>query len=69
MTDLVHARPAQPVAIPIREILPWLAFVALLSLAGLYFVGTEQGAAALVPGEWIHEFVHDGRHVLGYPCH
>jgi hypothetical protein len=57
-----------PPAISLRELWPWAVFaLALLSL--LYFVGLDQGAASVVPGELIHEFVHDGRHLLGFPCH
>ena len=57
-----------PVAIPIREILPWLLFGVVMLLA-LYFVGAEEGATSLIPGMYVHEFVHDGRHLLGFPCH
>jgi len=57
-----------PVAIPVREVLPWLLFGLLMVLA-LYFVGAEQGATSVFPGMYIHEFVHDGRHLLGFPCH
>jgi hypothetical protein len=57
-----------PGAIPVREILPWLLFGLLMALA-LYFVGAEQGATSVFPGLYIHEFVHDGRHLLGFPCH
>jgi hypothetical protein len=57
-----------PTAIPVREILPWLLFGVLLLLA-LYFVGAEEGATSLIPGMYVHEFVHDGRHLLGFPCH
>lgn len=60
---------ADPVAIPLREILPWAVFAALLALLALYFVGAEEGATSLIPGMYIHEFVHDGRHLLGFPCH
>jgi hypothetical protein len=57
-----------PPAISLREIWPWAVFgIALLML--VYLVGVEQGASALAPGSWIHEFVHDGRHLLGFPCH
>ena len=35
----------------------------------LYLVGVEQGAAAVFSGQYVHEFVHDGRHLLGFPCH
>jgi cobalt transporter subunit CbtB len=52
------------IRIPLREILPWAVLTAILSLVLLYFVGTAQGADSM-----IHEFVHDGRHLLGFPCH
>ncbi|MGH3936975.1 MAG: CbtB domain-containing protein [Pseudonocardiaceae bacterium] len=58
-----------PVHIPLREILPWAIFIAVLSLLLLYFVGAEQGATAIISGHYVHEFVHDGRHLLGVPCH
>jgi hypothetical protein len=58
-----------PVAIPVREIWPWAVFAGLLCLLALYFVGAEEGATAIFPGMYIHEFVHDGRHLLGFPCH
>jgi len=64
------ARPRPvPVSIPLREILPWAVFAAVLGLLVLYFVGTEQGATSLIGGHYVHEFVHDGRHLLGFPCH
>lgn len=55
--------------IPVREILPWAIFGLILALITIYFVGAEQGAVAIFDGETIHEFVHDGRHLLGFPCH
>jgi hypothetical protein len=60
-----------PVRIPIREILPWAVFATVVALLLIYFVGSEQGALSLVPtsNNYIHEFVHDGRHLLGFPCH
>jgi hypothetical protein len=56
-------------AIPVWEILPWAVFGGLLMLLAIYFIGAEQGATALIHGRGIHEFVHDGRHLLGFPCH
>lgn len=56
-------------AIPIRRILPWAVFAGLLFLLVMYFVGTEQGAVSLTGGLNVHELVHDGRHLLGFPCH
>jgi len=60
---------SRPVAIPLREILPWAIFGGLLLALGIYFVGVEQGATAFFNGAYVHEFVHDGRHLLGFPCH
>ena len=62
--------PAAPIfaPIPLRELVPWLLFAAVLLLA-IYFVGVEEGATAILPGMYVHEFVHDGRHLLGFPCH
>jgi hypothetical protein len=56
-------------AIPFREIAPWAIFGTVLGLIFLYFVSTEQGALSLFEGKYVHEFVHDGRHLLGFPCH
>lgn len=56
-------------AIPLREIAPWAIFGLLLAMIFLYFVSTEQGAMSLFKGMYVHEFVHDGRHLLGFPCH
>lgn len=60
---------SRPVTIPVREILPWAVFGGLIFMLALYFVGAEQGATSIFPGMYIHEFVHDGRHLLGFPCH
>ena len=58
-----------PKPIPLREIAPWASWVTLVLLMGIYFVGAEQGATSLIPGMYVHELVHDGRHLLGFPCH
>jgi hypothetical protein len=55
--------------IPVRDILPWAVFAGLLLLLAIYFVGAEEGATSLISGKYVHEFVHDGRHLLGFPCH
>jgi hypothetical protein len=58
-----------PAPIPLRDLLPWAAFAAVLALVLLYIVGAEEGATSMVSGSYVHEFVHDGRHLLGFPCH
>ena len=69
MATATYLRVATPNAIPVREILPWAIFAGLLLLLGIYFVGVEEGAAAVFNGMYVHKFVHDGRHLLGFPCH
>lgn len=55
--------------LPLRDVTPWAVFGTLIFAIFLYFIGAEQGATAVVAGETIHEFVHDARHLLGFPCH
>jgi hypothetical protein len=49
----------------------WLSATAFLALLVLYFVGLDQGATSVFGADntTIHEFIHDARHLLGYPCH
>ncbi len=48
----------------------WLAATAFLALLALYFVGIDQGVVSLFGSDsHVHEFVHDARHLLGFPCH
>ena len=55
--------------IPVRELAPWAIFGGLLFLLAIYFVGAEEGATSMIRGMYVHEFVHDARHLLGFPCH
>jgi len=57
------------VAIPVKDVLPWAILGGLAVVLAFYFVGAEQGATHLFSGMSIHEFVHDARHLLGFPCH
>lgn len=48
----------------------WLAATVFLSLLAIYFIGVDQGAVSLFGNDsHVHEFVHDARHLLGFPCH
>lgn len=48
----------------------WLAGTVFLALVLLYFVGVDQGATSIFGSDrHVHEFVHDARHLLGFPCH
>lgn len=42
--------------------------VVLLALLTLYLVGFDQGALSR-SGMYLHELMHDGRHLMGLPCH
>jgi hypothetical protein len=74
MSETTAAHDA-PVALPVlpkislRELAPWLFFGVLMMLMVLYFVTAEQGATSMVGGSTVHEFLHDARHLLGFPCH
>jgi hypothetical protein len=57
------------ITIPLEDIAPWAVLAALIAALFVYFVSTEQGAYAVFDGMYVHEFVHDGRHLLGFPCH
>ncbi|MFY0407075.1 CbtB domain-containing protein [Solicola sp. PLA-1-18] len=64
--------PSSEVVVPAisgRQVLPWLLLLALVAVLAVYFVGAEQGATSLFSGTAIHEWTHDGRHLLGFPCH
>jgi hypothetical protein len=65
-TPTITTRPA---AIPVRDVLPWAILGGVVLMLAIYFVGAEEGATSIIPGMYVHEFVHDGRHLLGFPCH
>ncbi|WP_207634255.1 CbtB domain-containing protein [Candidatus Frankia alpina] len=65
-----------PIALSTQVVLPlskaafWLAGTAILALLVYYFIGVDQGATSIFGNDvHIHEFVHDARHFLGFPCH
>ncbi|MBF6331255.1 CbtB domain-containing protein [Nocardia transvalensis] len=59
---------ALPLSIPTTAL--WLAGTTILALLALYFIGIDQGAVSVFGSDMhVHEFVHDGRHFLGFPCH
>jgi hypothetical protein len=71
MSDVTHTKPVAVAAPPFSftQVLPWLIFAAMLLLVAMYFISAEQGANSLLSGTGVHEWVHDGRHLLGFPCH
>jgi hypothetical protein len=61
-----------PVPVPVvtlKGLLPYWIFAGLVLMLAIYFVGAEEGATSVFSGMGVHEFVHDARHLLGFPCH
>jgi hypothetical protein len=47
-----------------------LTMTTVLALLAYYFLGYDQGAVSVFGSDThVHEFVHDSRHFLGFPCH
>jgi hypothetical protein len=57
-----------PIASP-GELLPYAVLAGFVLVILLYFVGAEEGALSLISGRSVHEFLHDPRHLLAFPCH
>ena len=53
--------------LPLRQLLPALLLGALLVLM-IYLVQYDQGVISQ-SGSFLHQLMHDGRHLLGVPCH
>ena len=53
--------------IPFRDLRPALLLAGLL-LVAIYLVQFDQGTVSQT-GTFLHELMHDGRHLLGVPCH
>jgi len=65
-----HRAQARAVELSGARAAAWLALTVFLALAVLYFVGFDQGATSVFGANtYVHEFVHDARHLLGFPCH
>lgn len=69
MSHVATSSQIQNTPIPLASLLPWAAFITLMVLLAVYFVGAEQGATAVFSGNQVHEYFHDARHLLGFPCH
>ncbi len=64
------AAPTTPVVVPVSAAALWMAGALFLALAMYFLIGVDQGAVSIFgQNSNIHEFVHDARHLLGFPCH
>jgi hypothetical protein len=64
----------QPIAAPIVTAQTRTVFLlvgtVLAALLVYYFIGVDEGALSVFGRSMVvHEFFHDGRHFLGFPCH
>jgi hypothetical protein len=59
-----------PVVVSLPGAAMWLIGTAVLAVLAYYFIGVDQGMVSIFGNDThIHEFVHDARHFLGFPCH
>lgn len=66
----IPASVATPIVTAQTKVIALLVGVAFLALALYYFIGVDEGAMSVFGKSMvIHEFFHDGRHFLGFPCH
>jgi hypothetical protein len=59
-----------PLVLPAAKVARRLVGTALMALAVYYFVAVDQGAVSVFGSDThLHELLHDGRHLVGFPCH
>lgn len=69
MSHPTHTSAPTQVHAPIPARLLWTALAVVAGLLLLaYLVAFDQGAVSR-SGMLLHEVMHDGRHLLGVPCH
>ena len=69
-TPQAHKGKAATLNLSAVSAVAWLSLTAFFALLVLYFVGLDQGATSVFGSDThVHEFVHDARHLLGFPCH
>ena len=69
MSTAVTVPEVEVPSIPLSQLAPWALLFGLLATMVIFFISADQGAVSIPSGNAIHEWVHDGRHLLGYPCH
>jgi Probable cobalt transporter subunit (CbtB) len=59
-----------PQAISRTRVIVVLGITIFLALLAYYFVGVDEGMSSVFGKSMVvHEWVHDSRHFLGFPCH
>jgi cobalt transporter subunit CbtB len=65
MSDITATQELEAPSVPLislADLLPYAVFFAIVATVALYFVSANESSA-------VHEWVHDARHLLGFPCH
>ena len=61
---------ATPLVVSAHAAFLWLLGTAVMAMLAYYFIGIDQGVSSVFGNNtYVHEFVHDARHFLGFPCH
>lgn len=73
-TSAVPSPLASPISTPLihanTKTVALLLGVSILALLVYYFIGVDEGMLSVFGKSMVlHEFFHDGRHFLGFPCH
>ena len=70
-TPEAHKSKAPAIDLSATKAALWLSLTTFVALLLLYLVGVDQGATSILGADntYVHEFVHDARHLLGFPCH
>ena len=59
-----------PEALTRGRVIVLLSVTVFLALAAYYFIGVDEGMTSVFgKSMMVHEWVHDSRHFLGFPCH
>jgi cobalt transporter subunit CbtB len=59
-----------PEALSTTRVALVLGITVLLALLVYYFIGVDEGMVSVFGKSMVvHEWVHDSRHFLGFPCH
>lgn len=75
MTSSTSAAPTKARALAVPDVSAagtalWLTLTVMIAALAYYFLGYDQGAVSVFGSDThIHEFIHDSRHFLGFPCH
>ena len=61
---------ATPLVVGVPKAMGWLFATLIPCLLAYYFIGVDEGMTSVFgKSMMVHEFVHDARHFLGFPCH